>query len=243
MKQILTLFIIFLTLGAFAQEYNNFMSISMGGAISRGDFASTDASNPEAGYAESSFSLSFDGAYFFVPNLGIGGSISFLNNAVNQTSLREDIISDIEEKYPDFKIPDDSVSFSVGAWNHVNFLVGPHVTAPLGRVSIDLRVLGGISWVFPPPAELYVATEELDYRIYWDQRQSVVLAYDLGGGIRFDSGNNYIIRLGIDYIYKKATFQITDQISTPDDPDNTETREHTQPLGTIQAMVGIGYYF
>jgi len=103
--------------------------------------------------------------------------------------------------------------------------------------------MAGMAWVFPPSAELYFQTEEIDYRLFWDQKQSVAFAYDFGGGLRFDSGRNYIIKLGADYSSKKVTFQVSDEISTPDDPDGGSTRDYTQTLGTVQVMVGLGYYF
>ena len=249
MKKLFIILSIFLTLSTFSQAPQHYMSISMGGAIPQGSFASTDRSNGDAGYAQTSFSLSFDAAYFFLPNLGIGGTVSFLNNAINQVTLRDDMIADIKEKYPDIEIPDDTyISFNVSAWNHVNFMVWQQLTLPFGSVAVDLRALGGISWVFPPNAELYFTTKEntedkIDYRIYWNQRQSVELGYDLGGGLRFDSGNNYIIKLGVDYSYTKTTFQITDEISTPDNPDDGAVRDYTQELKTVQVMVGLGYYF
>jgi opacity protein-like surface antigen len=184
--------------------------------------------------------------YYFTPNFGLGGTVAFLNNAVNLPALRDDLIAEIEERYPDIEIPEDAqISFNVGAWNHVNFLVGPQFSLPFGGVAIDLRALAGMSWVFPPPAELYIADESqgLDYRLYWDQKQSVAFAYDFGGGLRFNTRNNYIIRIGIDYSYTKAKFNINDEITLPGETPDNSTREVTQELGTIQAMIGLGYYF
>jgi len=217
MKKTITILLILLAFSAYSQEPQHYMSISMGGAIPQGNFASTDTTKGDIGYAQTSFSLSFDATYFFLPSLGVAGTISFLNNAVNQVALRDNIIADIENKYPDIEIPEDTqISFSVGAWNRVNFLVGPQLSIPFGSIYVDLRALAGISWVSPPPAELYFANDEMDYRIYWDQRQSVNFGWDVGGGFRFDSGRNYIIKLGADYSSTKASFQITDEISTPD---------------------------
>ena len=244
MKKLITLLSILLTLSAFSQAPQHYMSISMGGAIPQGNFASTDTTKGDIGYAQTSFSLAFDAAYFFLPSLGVAGTISFLNNAVNQVALRDNIIANIEKNYPDIEIPEDTqISFNFGAWNHVNFLVGPQLTIPFGSIYVDLRALAGVSWVFPPAAELYFANEEMDYRIYWDQRQSVNFGWDVGGGFRFDSGRNYIIKLGADYSSTKATFQVTDEISTPDNPNDGSTRDYTQNVATVQVMVGLGYYF
>jgi len=246
MKKLSTILLILLAFSAYSQAPQHYMSISMGAAIPQGDFKSTDPSSGDVGYAQTSFSLAFDGAYFFLPNLGLGGTVSFLNNAVNQVALRDNIIADIEEQYPDFEIPDETyTSFTVGAWNHVNVMAGPQLTLPFGSVSVDIRALAGIVWVFPPSADFYLADpeQELDYRIYWDQSQSVQFGYDIGGGFRFDSGRDYIIKLGVDYSSTKVKYQITDEISTPDNPDSGTTRDYTQTLGTVQVMVGLGYYF
>ena len=241
MKKILLIIFTVLSCYGFSQHYENFMSISMGGAVPFGDFASTDIENTSAGYAETSLFLSFDGAHLFLPYIGIGGTMTYANNSVDQVSLRTDIIAKIKEQYPDFVIPEDTyISFDAGVWNHVNVMVGPQFTLPLDRLNFDLRALGGLSFIFPPEMQIYLANEDEEFRKYFTYQTKVSFGYLFGAAIRYNTSDNMMIRLMADYTYAKTTYTVTDEYEGPGTPD---TGEYEQPIGTWNIGIGIGYYF
>lgn len=228
----------------YGQQNDNFMSISMGASIPLDDFASTIIDNEKAGYAQTSFGLGFDGAYLFTNNLGLGATISFANNSVATTELRDDLVQKIKEDYPDLVIPDGTeISFDVGAWNHINLMIGPHFTLPANQVSLDLRALAGFCFVLPPDFQIYVSTPEEDIRRYSDIKRSANFGYLLGGGFRYSTHAGYMIRLMVDYSNATARMKVTDQIIDDNQTTDQEPLTIDQPVGAIFAGIGLGYHF
>jgi opacity protein-like surface antigen len=241
-----TLFIfIFLHLSVFIfAQSNSYMGILMGASIPMGDFASASLDNDQAGYATTSFNLTMDGAYLPSPYIGVGGAVSFSNNSLNTGDLKNNLKKIIQEDFPDADLPDDVyISYDLGVWNHVNLMIGPHASIPLDRLSIDFRVLGGMSFVFPPESQLYFATEDDEFRTYRDNKSTVSFGYMAGTGFRYTSRSNMMLRLMVDYSYTKTTIEITDYHFDIDMEEVVRRTEYTQPMGTIHVGVGIGYTF
>ena len=227
-----------------AQRNDNFMSIAMGASIPMSDFASTSAENRDAGYATTSFALGFDGAYLFTKNFGLGGAVLLSNNSVARTQLRDNLLTRIEEDYPDFELPEESqISFEVGAWNTINLMVGPYLSLPANQMTLDVRALAGASFVLPPEFQVNLSTPEQDLRRYSDIKRTVNFGYLIGGGFRFNTRANYIIRLSVDYTNTKASVKVTDQITKNNQTEENPIRTLKQPISALIIGVGIGYHF
>lgn len=221
------------------------MGIMMGASVPLGDFASTDYDNPQAGYATTSFNLTMDGAYLVSSYVGFGGAISFSNNSLNTGDLKKNLERYVAENYPDAELPEDLtyISYDLGVWNHVNLMAGPYLTIPANRIHFDFRALGGLAFVFPPESQMYFVTEDDEFRTYRDNKSKVSLGYMLGGGIRYISRRNAILRLMADYSSTKTTIEITDYHLDVDLPEDNRKTEHTQPMRTVHVGLGIGYAF
>jgi len=237
-------FFFLISANTFAQ-YNSFMSISFGGSIPQGDFGDTDPNNESAGYALTGFFLSFDGAYMFVPYVGIGGSLSFANNSINTVAVRDQIKQYIEEYYPDLELPEDSqISYDFGFWNNICIMAGPYFALPVGRITFDIRGVAGMNIILPPKTQMnfYIPPDE-EFRSYREGQQTVAFGYKIGGGIRYESKSSYVFRLMADYSYTKTTISVTDELPEYITPNNNETRQYEQPIGSILVGLGIGYHF
>jgi outer membrane protein W len=218
----------------------------MGVSVPLSDFASTDINNEGAGYAQSSFFLSFDGAYLFSPYIGINGMFSFANNTLNTTKVKENLKIRIKEQYPDLIIPDELyISYNLGVWNHIGLQIGPQVTLPMERLNIDLRALGGLSFILPPSDELYFYNTETgqEFRTISDNKEAVSWGYTLGVGFRYYMSDKYILRFVCDYTYTEAVIEISNNFTEAGLlPDITHTN-YTQAMGAIHVGLGIGYHF
>lgn len=245
MRTLLFTCLIILSQIASSQTSDGFMGIMMGASIPLGDFASTDYDNEQAGYAATSFNLTMDGAYLVNSYLGFGGAVSFSNNSLNTGAVKTNLERYVKENYPDAELPEDLtlISYNLGVWNHVNLMVGPFLTIPANRIHFDFRALGGLAFVFPPESEMYFMTEDDEFRTYRDNKGKVSFGYMLGGGIRYTSRKNAIIRLMADYSSTKTTIEITDYHFDIDLPEDNRKTEHTQPMHTVHVGLGIGWAF
>lgn len=229
---------------ALSQSNDHFMSISMGASFPMDDFSSTSIDNENAGYAETSFGLAFDGAYLFTQNVGIGGNIGFSNNSVARNLLRDNLIQRIEEDYPDFEIPEDTqISFDVGAWNTINLMFGPHLTLPANQLNLDLRALAGFSFVLPPEFNILISNPEEDLRRKSAIKRSANFGYLLGGGFRYNTRSNTIIRIMVDYTNTKAKITLTDEVTEDNQTEEQNVRTVNQPISAVFVGIGIGYHF
>ncbi|HNS16262.1 MAG TPA: outer membrane beta-barrel protein [Bacteroidales bacterium] len=245
MKSVLSTLLVILSLMAGAQTSDGYMGVMMGVAIPTGDFASGDSLNPQAGYATTSFNLTMDGAYYINPYVGFGGAVSFSNNSLNTGDLKRSLEWYIHKNYPDAELPEDLtlISYDLGVWNHVNLMVGPYFSIPVNQFHFDFRALGGLAFVFSPDSEMYFMTADDEFRTYRENKNPVSLGYMVGGGIRYVSRSNAIIRLMCDYSSTKTTIEITDYFIENESPLHNPPTEHTQPMNTIHVGLGIGYAF
>jgi hypothetical protein len=105
----------------------NFASISFGASLPQGEYAeAVDLSSN--GYARPGGAIKFDGAYFPVSYLGIGGSFAFGTNYALRDSLLKGMTDHVENHAsPPIDIPPDAeVQYGTGFWNCIYLSMGPH---------------------------------------------------------------------------------------------------------------------
>src|SRR4051812_5658031 len=69
------------TISTYAQnKASNFIGFNVGASIPTGDFSKTEAGsfgnwNNNTGYAKTGFTVGAEGAFYFHPNIGLGGTV------------------------------------------------------------------------------------------------------------------------------------------------------------------------
>jgi opacity protein-like surface antigen len=246
-KRSLYLFtILFFLVFQLKSQDESFVALNVGGAIPQGDFAKNDSVSGGLGYATSGFMFGFDGAFFPDDYLGIGGTITFVNSNIDEGKYKSDLTRHIHEKYPDLEIPDSIViGYNLGSWRYINIMIGPQGTIRAGNFNIDLRALGGVSFVFQPQSLFQVFNDEggtLFSRTRSDKAKAG-FGYTLGAGIRYEFHNNYIIRLSADYTGTKVSYETIDEITNDNGDIETSTRRTDYSLSNIQIGIGVAYHF
>ena len=187
MKKINWILLIAMMLAAFpSYGQQSFASISLGASLPQGQYASSEGLT-NSGYARTGGAIKFDGAYFPVSYIGIGGSFSFGSNFANRDSLLQDMITYIEESASSIiDIPDDAeILYGSGFWNYINLFVGPNFSVrPAQRLYIDVRALAGITILRAPDQELRI---NFDGTEIYNRTSGNKLAFGFtaGAGFRF----------------------------------------------------------
>jgi hypothetical protein len=236
-RTVLVFAVVALSTYVFAQD--SFLSISMGASIPLGDYSTTDKVLG-SGYAGTNFVLNFDGSYILVPFFGIGGTFSFGSNYTESDKLKNQVIDIFRDLYPTFPIPEDSeVDVSLGPWRYVNLMVGPQLSFPIAIIQLDLRTLGGVSFVMPPDRDLSITTPDGDYTSS-QKGQLMNFGYLVGGGIRFGMRGATSIRMSADYYHSKPSLEIKNVFLRDND---IEIQEYDMDLNTLHITLGLAFNF
>ena len=233
-------FLFLITTACYAQK--NFMSLTMGSSVPVGSFSESEDIYSD-GFAGSNFVVNFDGAYFFIPVVGMGGTFSFGSSYGGGESLENAMYDDVLEKFPILSVPvNPEYNFDAGKWNYVNLMAGPQISIPLNNINIDFKALGGLSFVFVPSRDMSI---ELDNGEFSSSTQGDELnfGYIVGTGVRFGVGRGTGIRLGFDYYHSRPALvkknSFTDNNISYDLPDN----QFETSINSLHLALGIAYNF
>jgi len=220
----------------------NYFSLSMGTTLPTQDFAgTTDAST--TGYAESGFTMSFDGNYFPFDLFGINGTANFGMNFTDDVELQNDWFDYLKNLYPDVIIPPDAtVEFNTTQWNYVNLMAGPIISIPVSRFFIELKAKAGLSFIKPPERNIYISFTNTEINST-ASGQSLKFGYQLGGGILYMPNRNYGVRLGVDYFNSAAKVNLE---SREDDGTGNPVIKPAVlniPVSAIHLTAGLAYSF
>ena len=237
------LILILLCMGTSLQllAQQNFASISFGGTLPQGNYAST-GDLATSGYAKNGGAIKFDAGYFPVSYIGIGGSFSFGSNYAQRDSLVQDIISYIEENASGpIDIPEDAeVLYGSGFWNYINLHIGPHFSIRASqRLYFDFRALAGLSVIRAPNQELTIRYGG-EYVYTRTSYNNVAFGWTAGSGIRYKFNSTLALKLGVDYVQTKAkntyTFDLVQGLGVP--PLDAEFY-----IRSLELTAGLAYSF
>jgi hypothetical protein len=244
MSFLLVCFSFMAALQLYSQD-ESYLGISVGTAFPQGQFSEKNFSNPEAGYANNGFIVTFDGAIFPDYYLGIGATISYVSNSPDKNLYKADLISDVMERYPELADFEDNMVFDFGAWRYLNFHVGPTVTIAAGQFNFDVRALAGLSMVWPPNLDLQINSQEDEiFSSKTNPGAISTIGFTIGGGIRYAMKSGYVIRINSDYTNCKPAIEIFENVMESfQTGQEMESRKIEKPIKNIQLGIGIAYNF
>ena len=222
----------------------SFISFSGGVAVPMGNFAATATSGPisgsyatPSGFAKTGTHFALEGAYYFSKYIGIGGTLSTSAFSIDTKTIAAGYLENYDC---------DSASSKARSYNTFNFYVGPYFSFPINKLTIDLRVLGGISRTLTPdiigtvineyggPNEGSVST--------FVQTSGVANAFGFqsGIGLRYNVFEHLILSLRGDYFYSKPDLSF-DNVNRSN--SGRILTSYNQPISGVSATFGIGYQF
>ena len=241
MKKIISLFTFcFFVSLSFAQD--NYISLSMGSSIPLGTYSGADSINT-TGYALPSFTLSFDGNYFFAPYLGVSATLNYGMNGVAEEELKTYVMLHLQDLYPDFTLhPDAEVSFITTQWTYVNLFVGPVVSVPVASFNFQVRALAGMSFIMPPKRDLFITYTNTEIR-HHAEGQSLKFGYLLGAGVLYQPNRNYGLRLAADYFSTNSVIDIDYRYDDGSGDEEIITEKVEIPVTALNLTLGIVTFF
>lgn len=188
--------ILFLT--AHTQDKPSFVGLRTGISIPYGNYASKNLD--DGSFTQAGFNVAIDGAWFFKPKFGVGGSVGLNLLPVDVASLGRARV----DKDPFL----NSVVIRSEPWKIITAMFGPYFQLPLSsRFSVSAKLLGGMLHG-KTPYQLY----KPDYYLLPDNWAEITPAKDwkfswqTGIGIVYKLSTCIDLALDADLFYDKLAF-------------------------------------
>jgi len=234
--------ILFLAFNSRAQE--SYIGFSLGTSIPRGDFAAAgDLFND--GYAIPGFTVNFEGYYFPVQIIGIGGVLGFGSLYAENENYLDHLL---DYAWTQSEIPvfgsqptADDVIFESGFWNYVNLMAGPEISVPFGRFQAGIHGLAGLTMAFYPKRELYY--EDGSNTLETNSKgPSAAFAYSYGASLLYRSRSGTGLKLSADYLSSGASYDFKMDVVSNNN-EYSLTRNEDVDLEALSICVGFFYIF
>ena len=206
---------------------NTFLEVFGGVNTTMGNFASSNYSDLRSGFAKSGYLVGVQGAFFFGGNLGLGVSLSQADYGVNTFALANGYRADFDV--------DEATAVSKH-YKFNNLLIGPYYSIPLGRLTLDLRGLVGLSAATLPA--LRVALEDQS-TFTQNQSSATAFAYQVGAGLRLPIVHHLGVSARVDYFSTQPKFFVT--YSNINNSSGRTIDGYNQVVQSLNGTLGIFY--
>jgi hypothetical protein len=222
-----------------AQENkNSFVGFSIGASTPVGAFAKSDPGtfnhwNNTSGFAKQGFTAGFDGAWYFLPWLGIGGSLYYSEHGGFSSSDARKLATSYTEAFG----VDQSTVATSGRYRSGNVMVGPYFSFPFHRVTFQVRLLAGVIKSFSTP-RMDVVLEDSGNSFPFSQTSSTASAFgwQTGIGLRYGLSPKFGVAFNVDY-FNSPGVRI-DNVNRTNSAGRLVTR---QPMAWLNSSLGVTY--
>ena len=174
-----------------------FSEVTIGVSIPEGDFAKSDSTNNQAGYATAGGFIFADYGFIYNNLFGFEIAISININPVNAKA----------DKMREWSNPDEyDRSF---AWGSGNLIAGPHLSLTYKEFAFDVRALAGYMAVRRPfYKSTYYSGDSISAIISEEKTgHGGAFVYQVGIGLRFALSKSISVKLSVDYLSANPTLQ------------------------------------
>lgn len=206
MRKTILILLLFLGIQSFSQDKNSFISLQGGGSFPVGNYASTNLD--DGSFTTTGINVGIEGAWFFLPYLGVGGQLGINYHPVDVSSLgwekvqANPFLQDLTIRSESYQIATGTIGL-FGKWNFWNHL------------SLTGKVLGGMMWG-KSPYQLYKPTyyqvEPKWYEITSATDYSATLV--AGAGLRYDISGCIGLKIDADYTMGQMVYGFRTATST-----------------------------
>lgn len=228
MKHILLIFFFagIATLGN-SQDKPSFVGIQAGPSIPIGKYSAIEL--PDGSFTTTGFNTSLEGAWFFLPWMGVGGQAGMSFHPVDVRSLGYEKV--IEDPFL------DDVTIRSDPYRNYTFYAGVYFEWPLvQRLSLTSKALGGMLLSYTP-YQLYKANYYLIGVKWYEITSAGDFEYSFlaGTGLKYSLKNCIGFTLNGEFTYNQADFDFT----TSDGSIRTDVRVISYLNVVLGVVVGL----
>ena len=210
-----------------------FGEITIGMAVPTGDFGSSDIYLKEAGFAANGGFLFVNYGIIYNDLYGFEIAVSMGVNPLNKK---------IDKMLNSIYIP-SGIDYDYVKWKNINIIIGPHLSIPIQKFAMDLRLLGGYIYLSRP----FIKQAFCNGTLVTEQKNGHGIVWQMGVGIRYIISKNIDIKLSADYFEAKPEiqYQVTEFRSGITGGIYTKyiEKKYTQPISNYNFGIGIIFNF
>jgi hypothetical protein len=242
--KILLLFLLIISINLSAQNKFN-ASVYMGPVIPISDFKNTDHNLTNQGYAETGYTLSFDGDYFLHNRVAVSLRFHFGNSPVNQGKFIERLHSELSEYYS----KTDTVKYDINFWQWATPLLGIKVNYPivLNKIYIEAGVFSGICFLKIPEQNMFFNdVKNKQYLISQNiEKDQITLPLNFNAGMRFRVNQKVDLRINAEYFMTETSYTHVHFLDIEAGKELVEIDNYkfNTTIQTINATIGLTYHF
>lgn len=211
------------------QITKSYAAISIGASVPYGDYAKTNTTIEQAGYAQTGANLDVEAAFFFDGFVGVGAKLGIGMIPINQVAYGEFLAS----RNPDYERIE---VLSATPYFNTYIALGLYFNIPITeKLQLTPKVMGGLATSFLPEVEAIV------YFVNGEERQgytntAVALEFMpiFGGNLRYLVSEKFMLQLNVDRMSTVLEFEY--------DSEGNYIGKDTK-YSVVNIMVGAGLLF
>jgi hypothetical protein len=239
MKKIIfaALAVFFFKCGIAQTKPSDYVSFSVGATVPVGSFAIADAGtfpnkfNNTSGFAKTGLAFGFEGAHYVFSRWSIKGSLYFSEHG----GINSKDVVNIAQSYQNAFGVDQAAVSTTNTYKSLNVMVGPSYSLPLGKLTIDAWVFGGIIASLSTP-EIDVVLTDAGINYPFTQKSSTASAFGWQAGIggRYKLSNRLSLLVKGDYFSSSGI-----KVDNTNRVNNAGRLVTNQPLSWVNITTGI----
>jgi hypothetical protein len=231
MKKILFVAALLLPKLLFAQY--NYMTLNFGLSHPLNHYSANNNLSTD-GFAYNGLTADYTGAYYLSRFFGFAGDIKYTSNTTDHSTID----SLLQHEIPLTSSGDTSISYQVGIWKHVSFLVGPQLSVTKGNFSVDVYALAGLSIIMNPPMGISVIINDQSFK-RTTSPEYARFGFDVGASLRYKLNENYGIRIYASYFQSSAKGKIQDEVTI--NTKEITVKSYSTKVQTVNIGLGLIY--
>jgi hypothetical protein len=222
----------------YAQEKaRNFIGFTVGASAPMGDFSKSEAGsfnnwNNSAGFAKTGFAAGVEGAYYFLPKIGVGGTLYFSDHG----GFSKTDVAKLGDSYTDAFGVDESTVSTTGRYRSLNVMIGPYFSFPMNKFTVDVRLFGGLLKSISTPEMTVQLEDNTDSKFTQKSSTASAFGWQAGAGFRYALTDKLGLIVRADY-FSSSGVTINNQNRT-NDAGRLVTK---QQMSWLNASAGISF--
>lgn len=241
MKKLLVLTMALLVSGAIlaqgekkATTGKSFLAFHAGPSIPVDEYAaktfSTDGFFGGGGFANTGYSINLRYDYRFTENFGLGASVFYNNNKLNNRAF----VNQLNLIYEESGFPIDATGLKLDHWKWYGITAGPALLYDVSKnVTAGLRIMGGIANANSP--KVTYEGENI-----FGEDWSYAAVFQGGMDVRIGVGGNVFVFANADYTYLKPRFE---KVYIDPILEEQYTETGYQKMSVVNLTAGLGIRF
>jgi hypothetical protein len=163
---------------------------SFGVSVPFGDYTKTDPESKNSGFARTGFLGQLTVEWVGKQNMGFGAQYTYQNNPVASSASHDTLVG---RTFP----------LGTGSWSNHYVMIGPVYNGQFGKLSLDVKLMGGIVFAFSP---LFSYTS-LDSTHKTQTNYGTGFSYQVAAGAGYKVSSRIQVKLNLAYLGAIPTFR------------------------------------